>query len=95
MKHIDSIHNKAGHTLDEYKDVFTGLGCISDVIRHIKVDRDHKLVVHPTRRVPVILGPKVKPELQRMEQLGAIEMVHEATERVNSFATVTKPKGKL
>ena len=41
------------------------------------------------------LRPKVKRELQHMEQLGVIERVHEATEWVNSMVTVTKPNGKL
>ena len=95
VKRIDSINNKTESMLEEYQDVFTGLGCITDVIHHIKVDRDHKPVVHAPRRVPVTLRPKVKQELKRMEELGVVERVHEATEWVNSMVTVTKPNGKL
>ena len=95
VKRIDSINNKTESMLEEYQDVFTGLGCITDVIHHIKVDRDHKPVVHAPRRVPVMLRPKVKRELKCMEELGVVQRVHEATEWVNSMVTVTKPNGKL
>lgn len=95
VRRIDSISNKTEDRLNEYRDVFTGLGCISDVTDHIQIDKDHTPVVYPPRRVPVTLRPKVKRELKCMEQLGVIERVHEATEWVNSMVTVTKPNGKL
>lgn len=95
VRRIDSISNKTEDRLNEYRDVFTGLGCISDVTDHIQIDKDHTPVVYPPRRVPVTLRPKVKRELQCMEQLGVIERVHEATEWMNSMVTVTKPNGKL
>ena len=95
VKHIDSIGSKTEDMLDDYKDVFTGLGCISDATHHIKIDQDHQAVVHPPRRVPVTLRSKVKTELKCMEQLNVIERVHEPTDWVNSMVTVIKPNGKL
>ena len=39
VRRIDSISNKTEDMLNEYRDVFTGLGCISDVTHHIQIDR--------------------------------------------------------
>ena len=47
VQRIDSIGVKPDDLLDEYKDVFEGLGCVSDTTHHIKVDPNHKPVVHP------------------------------------------------
>ena len=38
---------------------------------------------------------KLKAELQRMEAMGVIEKIEEATKWVNSFVPVTKPTGRL
>ena len=95
IKRVDSIAHKPKDMLEEYKDVFTGLGCIEGVVHRIKVDRSHTPVVHPPRRVPVTLRSKVKNELQRMERLGVVKRVHEPTDWVNSMVIVTKPNGKL
>ena len=65
------------------------------VTHHIQTDPNHMPVVHPPRKVPVTIRPKVKAELQRMERLGVIERVQEATDWVNSMVTVVKPNGKL
>ena len=88
IKRVDSIAHKPKDMLKEYKDVFTGLGCIKGVVHHIKVDRSHTPVVHPQQRLPVTLRSKVKNELQRMEHLGVVKRVHEPTNWVNSMVIV-------
>ena len=95
VQRIDSIGTAPSDMLDEYKDVFEGLGCITNATHHIKIDKHSKPVVHPPRRVPVTLRSKLKDELNRMEQLNVIERVHEPTNWVNSMVIVTKPNGKL
>ena len=81
--------------LNEYKNVFKGLGCITDTTHHIKIDKHSKPVVHLPCRVPVTLRSKLKDELNQMEQLNVIERVHEPTDWVNSMVIVIKPNGKL
>ena len=81
--------------LDQYSDVFEGLGCITNVKYHIKVDPTHPPVIHPPRRVPVTLRPKIQEQLARMESLDVIEKVAEPTDWVNSMATIIKPNGKI
>ena len=81
--------------LNDFADVFTGLGFINNAVHHIKIDSSAKHVVYPPRRVPITLRPKVKAELQRMERLNVNEKIHQATDWVNSMAIVVKPNGKL
>ena len=92
VKPVDTITNDP---LAKYADTFTGLGCITNVTHHIKVDHTSKPVVHPPCKIPVTIRARVKEELQRMERLGVIEKIHEPTDWVNSMVTVVKPNGKL
>ena len=92
VKRIDTLSKDP---LAKYADTFTGLGCITDVTYHIKVDPTCKPVIHPPRRIPVTIRAKVKQELERMERLAVVKKIHEPTEWVNSMVTVVKPNGKL
>ena len=58
--------------LESYSDVYEGLGCITDVSYPIKVDRNAQPIVHPPRKVPITLRPKVQQEMKRMEELDVI-----------------------
>ena len=80
---------------DYYSDVFAGLGCISDVLYHINIDSSCQPVIHPLRRVPIKLRPKIQEELQRMENLDVIVKVNTPTSWVNSMVTIVKPNGTL
>ena len=95
VQRIDVLNSQTTDVLEKYKDVFEGLGHITNVTHHISLQQGSKPVVHPPRRVPVTLRPKVRQELARMEKLNVIEKVHEATEWVNSMVVITKPNGKL
>ena len=95
IQRIEAIDTQIPESFSKYRDVFEGLGCITNVIYHIELNPGSKPVVHPPRRVPVTLRPKVLEELKRMEQLDVIEKINEPTEWVNSMVTVVKPNGKL
>ena len=79
---------------DEFNDLFEGLGELEGE-HHIEINPEVKPVIHPPRKVPFTLLPKLKQELERMEQLGAIEKVDHAREWVNSIVIVEKPDGNL
>ena len=72
VKRIYSTKSETVDVLSEFEDVFTGLGCVKDVVHHIVVDPDVPPVVHPPRKVPVALRAKVNEELKRMEELDVI-----------------------
>ena len=69
VQRLDAINNQTADILDTYSDVFEGLGCITDVSYHIKVDESAQPVVHPPRKIPVTLRPKIQQELNRLEKL--------------------------
>ena len=95
MKLVQRIETLESDMLAKYADTFTGLGCITGVTHHIKLDPHHKPVVHAPRKVPVTIRSKVKEELERMERLDVIERIQEPTDWVNSMVNVVKPNGKL
>ena len=76
--------------IQEYKDVFEGLGCLSGEY-NVQLKENAKPVVHPPRKIPFAIRDKVKAELDRMETLGVIQRVEHPTDWVNSMVVVEKP----
>ena len=79
--------------MKEFSDVFDGLGVFPGE-HSLKLDPSVPPVIHPPRRVPHALHNSVKRELERMESLGVISKVTEATDWVNSMMIVEKPNYK-
>ena len=75
--------------LEEYKDVFEGLGNLPGEHR-IKLKENAAPVIEACRKIPISLQEKVKTELKRMEEEGVIEKVTEPTKWVNSMVIVHK-----
>lgn len=94
VKRVYSIKQE-DNVLQEYSDVFTGLGKIKGVEHTIRLKPDAIPVVHPPRRVPVKLREQLKEELNRMEELKVIEKVSKPTEWVNSLVVVRKKNNKI
>ena len=80
--------------LENFSDVFEGLGCLSTEYK-IQLEKDAKPVVHPPRKIPFAMKNKVKDELCRLERMRVIEKVLEPTEWVNSLVVVEKPNKKV
>ena len=89
-----STQQTSEEIINEYDDVFQGLGCLEGEY-HIKTNPNVTPVVHAPRKVPYALRDKLKTELDRMENLGVIEKVVEPTEWVNSLVVVEKNNGKV
>ena len=81
---------KNQNILNEYSDLFQGLGYIPGE-HATKVDSSIPAVVHPPRKVPVSLKGKIKDKLDCMEQIGVIVRQTEPTDWVNSMVVVVKP----
>ena len=73
--------------LNDYKEVFTGLGCLPGEY-HIEIDPSVKPVQHAPRRVPVPLRTKFKAKITEMEKKGVIARVTEPTDWISSIVTV-------
>jgi hypothetical protein len=80
--------------LDEFPDVFQGLGCLEGE-HEISLDESVKPVVHPPRRVPISMNERVKAELDRMEDIGVIGRVDKPTPWVSSMVCVEKKDGSV
>ena len=76
--------------LEEYKDVFGGLGDLPGEY-HIVTDDTVPPVVHPPRRVPVALRDQIKEKLDEMVASGILAPVAEPTEWVSSMLVIVKP----
>ena len=76
--------------LEEYKDVFGGLGDLPGEY-HIVTDDTVPLVVHPPRRVPVALRDQIKEKLDGMVASGILTAVTELTEWVSSLLVIVEP----
>ena len=76
--------------LEEYKDVFEGLGELPSEYK-ITTDESVKPKVHPPRRVLVAVRPRIKEKLDELVQRNVILPVTEPTEWVSSMLAVIKP----
>ena len=89
-----STYNNMKELAEEFKEVFSGLGCIESDYKLV-LDKSVPPTVDPPRRIPHSLHEKVKDELRRMEELNVIVKENEPTPWVNSMTVVSKPNGKV
>lgn len=80
--------------IDEFADVFTGIGCMPREY-HIVIDKSVQPVIHPPRRIPLVLQPKLKKTLDQLVKSGIIVKRDEPTDWVNSLLLVEKKDGSL
>ena len=85
-----TISSRSNAILEEFKDVFEGLGELPGDYKII-TDETVKPKVHPPRRVPIALRPKIKEKLDELVQRKVITPVTEPTEWVSSMLAVIKP----
>ena len=80
--------------LEQFQDVFTGLGKLESSYR-IRDNPNVQPVVHPPRRIPVAIQSALKEKLGEMVADGVIAPVTEATDWVLSMVVVYKSSGAL
>jgi hypothetical protein len=88
------LSNNVEGVLVEFSDIFTGLGKL-DTEHHITVESGAVPIVSASRPVPVHVRPKLKAELDRLENLGIIQKCDEPTEWVSPIVIVPKPNGQI
>lgn len=81
--------------IDNYKKVFSGIGCVKNYQYDINLEDDAEPKILPCRKVPVVLMDPLKTELEKMEKLAIIEKVQGPSDWVNQFVIVRKPDGSL
>ena len=77
---------------DKYEDLYStaSIGCLP-ITHQLETNEKVKPVVHATRLDPAALRPKIKAELDRMEQMEVISPVTNPTDWVSSLVTIVKP----
>ena len=90
---VDQV--KSGSVIEQFPELFTGLGRLKDDYKiELKSDAVPYALTTP-RRVPLPLLPKVKAELQRMEEMGVISKIDTPTKWCAGMVVVPKPNGKV
>ena len=74
-----SLPTTKDYLLQEYADVFQGIGTLPGGPYRIQLKESYKPVQHLPRNVAVSLKPPYKAELERLTQLGVIKEVREHT----------------
>jgi hypothetical protein len=80
--------------LEQYSDLFTGLGCLPGKY-HIVIDKSVPPVISATRKIPLSLRDRLLDELRNMEQLGVIRKVSHPTQWVHPLVLVAKKNGGI
>ena len=94
VKRVLAVEQKEEKFMDEYEDLFKGLGCVPGEIS-IKLRPDAEPVVEPCRKVPFGKFKELEEELKRMEENDVITKITEPTDWVNSLHLVYKQDGSL
>ena len=81
--------------LNEFDDLFHGIGCLNVPDHHISLKNDAQPIIYPPRKVPEALKPRLKAELQRLQENDIIASVDEPTDWVNPIVCVEKSDGTL
>ncbi|GFV54887.1 transposon Ty3-I Gag-Pol polyprotein [Trichonephila clavipes] len=97
IERIDAIECSISKNelIKQYKDVFTGVGEFPNEPYHITLKDNAVPVIHPPRRVPLALQPKLKSTLDRLEKEGIVSKVNKPTDWVQSLVIVEKPYGNV
>ena len=77
--------------IQEYDEIFHGVGKLTDVKVKLHVHPDVKPVVQPTRRIPFAIRHQVETELQRLHDFDIIEEAQGATPWVSPIVVFPKP----
>ena len=75
--------------IKEYADVFKGLGKVEEEY-HINLHQNAKPVIHPPRKVPLTILPKLKETVNKLIKANVISKIEEPTEWVNYLVIVEK-----
>ena len=79
---------------NEFKDVFTGIGCLPGT-HSIRLKDDAVPVVHAPRKIPFAQRKPLRQELDRLINMEFIKQVNEPTDWVNSPVIVPKKTGVI
>ena len=87
---ICNVTDKCNKLIEQYNDVFEGLGCLGDAY-HIDIDNKIAPVQHVPRRIPVAMKEPLKCKLAELTKQGIITKVEEPTPWISNMVAIMKP----
>ena len=87
---VHSVTDKYNKVIEQYNDVFEGLGCTGDAY-HIDIDSTITPVQHVPRRVPVAMKEPLKRKLAELTKQGIITKVEKPTPWISNMVAIMKP----
>ena len=94
IKRISVVNVSHKQFLFEFFDCLGETGTLKNT-HHIEIKANVTPEVHPIRKIPLALEPKLEKELKRMVDWDIIEPVQKPTDWVNGLVVVEKPNRKL
>ena len=91
--HSARDRDKIEMLVEEYDDLFHGLGKLKDFQVHLHVDKNVQPIAQAHRRVPFHVRQQLEEQLKRDEELGVIEHVEGPTPWVSPVVIVPKGEG--
>lgn len=88
----NEVHSKI---VEDYPDVFSGLGTLKNHEVKFHIDPDFKPVAQPARPVPFHLRKKFEQEITKMEENGIIEEHHGPAPWISNVVLAPKDDGKM
>ena len=85
-------NNAPANLIDEYDDLFHGLGKLKGYQIKLHIDENVPPVAQPHRRVPFHVRKQLEEQLQHNEELGVIERIEGPTPWVSPIVVAPKPK---
>ena len=102
LKHVNSVVNREsnrpsemGPLLDEFGDLFHGLGKVTNFEHKIAIDPKIQPVSQSLRRIPLSQVEAVNNELDKMLEADIIEEVKEASPWVSNLVVAPKKSGDI
>ena len=78
-----------------YPECISGIGKFKDCEYHITLEDNAIPVIHPPRKIPLALQPKLDKELDEMVEQGIITPVNRPSAWVQALVIHKKPNGRL
>ena len=90
-KNTSQIPTRLHSLIEEYDELFHGVGKMTDVQVKLHINPAVKLVVQQTRRIPFAIRDQVEKELKQLKDLEIIEEAKGATPWVSLIVAFPKP----
>ena len=90
-KNVTQVPTRLQPFIQEYDELFHGVGKLTDVQVKLHINSEVKPVVQPTHRIPFAIRDQVDREIKRLKDLDIIEEAQGATPWVSPIVAFSKP----